>query len=580
MRRNYSSKTVQGYRESGCLNMGCRSPFGRGSGASFSCDLRSLWQTDFVTPKRIRFCLAVLLILLCGFAFAETIAMQSFENSTSDNWSYTANPSSTVPYFWGRTNQDLGGASAQSGSWYWGSWFMDSNECSIIFDNVAITPGTQHSVSFYYYSKNLNPATDQMKVCLEYDTGSEWNNWFQLLYNTQAWSLFSVNIPQDASTVRVKILTQYTNPNMDKYAHWDNFSLDPDIAQCTAPIVYNISVAQRTDGSNLVDIYYDLFDANYDLCDITFKLSSNNGAYYSIIPNPANLSGDFGDDLPCGTGKHIVWDAGAESYGLDGSYLYRVYADDGSSPPLPENFILVEGGTFNNGTSDVTISSFYIDKYELTQAAFQAVMGYNPSVFGGNPDHPVECVSWFNAIEYCNRRSMQEGLNPCYSYGTYGTDPNAWPSGWNTSSGNHINVSCNWTANGYRLPTEMEWMFAARGGNHSQGYTYSGSNTVGDVAWYDDNSGFTTHTVGTKAANELGIYDMSGNVWEWVGDIYGSYPSGAQTDPHGATSGSYRVSRGGSCVNYAPNCTVSIRDYYSATDTDSDIGFRCIRIFP
>ena len=348
----------------------------------------------------------------------------------------------------------------------------------------------------------------------------------------------------------------------------------------SAPVVSNVTASQRTGRSKLVDIYYDLYDANGELCDISVKLSANAGSTWDIVPSPANLSGDFWDDLYSGTGKHIVWDAGAQGANLDGSYLYRVYADDGSSPPMPENFILVEGGTFNNGTSDVTVSSFYIDKYELTQAGYQAVMGTNPSYWAGNPNCPVERVSWFNAIEYCNRRSLQEGLTPCYSYSTYGTNPDDWPSGWNTSYSNHTNVNCNWTANGYRLPTEMEWMFAAKGGNQSQGYTYSGSNTIGDVAWYYSNSSSTTHTVGTKAANELGTFDMSGNVCEWVWDIYGSYPSGSQNNPTGANSGSARVFRGGSWSDYADVCTVSSRFYSNATASGNDVGFRCVRVSP
>ncbi len=248
--------------------------------------------------------------------------------------------------------------------------------------------------------------------------------------------------------------------------------------------------------------------------------------------------------------------------------------------PPPANFVFVQGGTFHNGTSNVTLSSFYIDKYELTQAGYQAVMGTNPSYFGGNPNRPVEIVSWFNAIEYCNRRSIQEGLTPCYSYSSYGTNPANWPGGWNSTSSNHTNVSCNWTANGYRLPTEMEWMFAAKGGNQSQGYTYSGSNTIADVAWYSSNSGSRTHDVGEKTANELGTFDMSGNVWEWVWDIYGSYPSGSQTNPTGANSGSNRVERGGSWDSSAYGCTVSLRYSYVATFSNLNLGFRCVRVSP
>ncbi len=245
------------------------------------------------------------------------------------------------------------------------------------------------------------------------------------------------------------------------------------------------------------------------------------------------------------------------------------------------DLVFVQGGTFHNGTSNVTLSSFYIDKYEITQASYQAVMGTNPSNFGGNPIRPVERVSWFDAIEYCNRRSTQEGLTPAYSYSTHGTNPSNWPEGWNTSATNHTNVSCNWSANGYRLPTEMEWMFAAKGGNQSQGYTYSGSNTIGNVAWYDSNSSNRTWDVGLKASNELGTFDMSGNVREWVWDIWNTiYPAGNQTNPTGPVSGSFRVQRGGSWHCIADLCTVSYRYADYATLPYGYVGFRVLRVSP
>ena len=251
-----------------------------------------------------------------------------------------------------------------------------------------------------------------------------------------------------------------------------------------------------------------------------------------------------------------------------------------SITPIPLGMALVQGGTFHNGTSNVTVSGFYINLLEIKQSEYQSVMGTNPSHFSGYPNRPVETVTWFKTIEYCNRRSMQEGLAPCYSYGSYGTNPSNWPAGWNTNNANHTNVTCNWNAPGYRLPTEMEWMFAAKGGNQSLGYTYSGSNTVGNVAWYSVNSGSRTHDAGGLTANELGTKDMSGNVWEWCWDILGDYPSGDQANPTGPTSGSLRVFRGGSYYYDATRCAVSYRLNSYPASSYSDLGFRCVRIIP
>ncbi|MGM9869502.1 MAG: SUMF1/EgtB/PvdO family nonheme iron enzyme, partial [Sodaliphilus sp.] len=213
--------------------------------------------------------------------------------------------------------------------------------------------------------------------------------------------------------------------------------------------------------------------------------------------------------------------------------------------------IAVEGGTFTMGatseqgsdaysnespTHQVTLSSYYIAKTEVTQELWQAVMGSNPSNFSGT-NLPVETVSWNNCQEFITKLNELTGKN-------------------------------------FRLPTEAEWEYAARGGNKSQGYKYSGSNTIDDVAWYYDNNSDTTHPVGTKAPNELGIYDMSGNVREWCSDRYGSYTSSAQTNPTGANSGSDRVYRGGCWYNSARECRVSYRDCLIQTYRNRIIGFR------
>ncbi len=213
--------------------------------------------------------------------------------------------------------------------------------------------------------------------------------------------------------------------------------------------------------------------------------------------------------------------------------------------------IAVEGGTFTMGvtpeqgsdafdsekpTHQVTLSNYYIGETEVTQGLWQAVMGNNPSYFKGD-NLPVEEVSWNDCQDFVKKLNSLTGKS-------------------------------------FRLPTEAEWEFAARGGKMSRGYKYSGSNNIEDVAWYDKNSGYGTHPVKTKQANELGIYDMSGNVWEWCQDGYGSYSSEAQTNPKGPNSGSYRVNRGSSWLNFARYCRSSYRDCDNPDYRLTFLGFR------
>jgi formylglycine-generating enzyme required for sulfatase activity len=216
------------------------------------------------------------------------------------------------------------------------------------------------------------------------------------------------------------------------------------------------------------------------------------------------------------------------------------------------NMIAVQGGTFSMGfTSDqgeeyqydekpvhqVTLSDFSIGKYEVTQAQWRAVMGTNPSYFRYCETCPVEMVSWLDIQDFLSKLNSLTGKN-------------------------------------YRLPTEAEWEYAARGGNRSKGYKFSGSNSVDTVGWYWNNSGEKTQPVGRKAPNELGIYDMTGNVFEWCQDWYGDYRSSSQTNPHGASSGFTRVIRGGCWNNTASNMRVSNRGGNSPRGRYTDVGFR------
>ncbi|MFM7311357.1 MAG: formylglycine-generating enzyme family protein, partial [Flavobacteriales bacterium] len=211
--------------------------------------------------------------------------------------------------------------------------------------------------------------------------------------------------------------------------------------------------------------------------------------------------------------------------------------------------VFVKGGTFQMGSSNgeederpvhqVTLSSFHIGKYEVTQAQWREVMGTNPSYFKKCDQCPVEQVSWYDVQDFITELNTKTGKQ-------------------------------------YRLPTEAEWEFAARGGLKSKGYTYSGSNTVKDVAWMVDNAGSKTHPVGQKQANELGIYDMTGNVWEWCADWYGAYSAANANNPKGPSSGGSRVLRGGSWDNLAQDCRSADRLRYVAERRNRNCGIRLV----
>ncbi len=218
----------------------------------------------------------------------------------------------------------------------------------------------------------------------------------------------------------------------------------------------------------------------------------------------------------------------------------------------------------------VTIGDFLLAVYETTQKEYRSVTGAEPSYHAGDR-RPVERVTWFDAVEYCNLLSDREGLARVYTI--TGRTP---ATGYPVVS---AQVTFDMTKNGYRLPTEAEWEYAARGGAGSPGgYAYSGSNIIGIVGWYDDNSFYMTQETGLKMPNGPGVFDMTGNVWEWCQDYFGAYGSAAETDPTGPVAGTARIARGGSYLNTDLGCRSTFRfDNYEPGIPSPSIGFRVAR---
>jgi len=251
---------------------------------------------------------------------------------------------------------------------------------------------------------------------------------------------------------------------------------------------------------------------------------------------------------------------------------------------INEEMVQIPAGTYtmgpdiwnNNATVEMTLSAFKMSKYLVTQELYQAVTGNNPSSFSSSPDgtevqgkRPVETITWFDAVEFCNKLSEREGLTPVYTI-TGRTPETGYPITAAT-------VIPNWSNNGYRLPTDTQWEYACRAGTNTDWYFGNDVNELKNYAWYSANSNNKTHEVGLKTKNAFGLYDMHGNVWEWCWDWFADYPVEPKTDYFGPSAGTDRVERGGSWYSSAEITRSARRGYGYPYYGYFNLGFRLVR---
>lgn len=319
----------------------------------------------------------------------------------------------------------------------------------------------------------------------------------------------------------------------------------------------------------------------------------NSGEYYLTLVDSVQSNGSYTLIIPqlvdAGEGYNIKISSVVNNTIFDYSdYSFKVL-----SPFSNNNMLFVQGSTYGMGDHlnelgnaslpyhYVTLSDFYMSRTEVTQLEWSQYMPPTLYTWGEGDNFPVYNVSWYETLIYCNKRSIAEGLTPCYTIRST-TDPEAWgdiPTYYDTIWDNPI---CNWDATGYRLPTEAEWEFAARGGiNWIDDYRYSGCHETLDLsnyAWYSSNSNNLTHPTVSKLPNQLGIYDMSGNEWEWCWDWAGTYPGESQINPTGPISGTRRILRGGYFGLYVTECRVAYRyDFLPYANDSKGTCFRVVR---
>ena len=358
------------------------------------------------------------------------------------------------------------------------------------------------------------------------------------------------------------------------------------------PVVSNVRAAQIA-GTKNVEILYDVSDADGDLQTIGVQVSGDAGQTYTL---PATaLSGQVGAGVSVGANRRIVWNAGVD---WNGQYValakVRVTASDGTTPAPPPGMAYIPAGTFQMGDNfseggaeelpvhNVYVSAFFMDRFEVTKELWQSVQtwaqshgyGINAGSYAGN-GHPVQSISWYDAVKWCNARSEKEGLIPAYY-----TD-NAQTIIYRTGNVDVTNAQVKWAANGYRLPTEAEWEKAARGGLLGSRYPWGNTINGSQANYYNSGDPFdnTTTPVGfyNGTQNGYGLYDMAGNVYEWCWDWYGNTYYGdatASNNPHGPSSGTTRVSRGGSWGYSTYYLQCALRGASVAGDNS---GFRCAR---
>ena len=374
----------------------------------------------------------------------------------------------------------------------------------------------------------------------------------------------------------------------------DNFDFTPPGNVKVTNAVYS------SESSSIIINWTEPGEADYHHVDITFTTNdgtSDSEPSQAITVNKGTLDKTFSDIDSAKAYYTYTFVTYDELGNKGGEYRRRVYVNAVSN--IPEGFVEVIGTTITGSESwipssevfvsgrSITIPDMYVCDHEVTRGEFKELMGTDPSTAGaydkdGNEltgdavlNNPVNYVNWYAAIAYCNKLSLKENLTPCYSVSgvtdwenlAYSSIPTSSNSTWNA-------LTYNEEADGYRLPTEAEWEWLARGG---ESYTYAGSNTVDDIAWYKTNTNVTgTREVKTKQANGYGLYDMSGNVWEWCYDWYGTVSS--STADTGASSGSYRMIRGGTWNSEDSLCEVYSRSRCAFQYVRNAVcGFRVVR---